>query len=244
MPDEINPTNTINDPPPNNEAPLQTESPIPPKKKNSPLVPILISIIIILLVAGGFIAYKYFTSSKILPVTTKSMEESKTPPPSPTLTPTPTPQSTLDPTSDWISFTDDTMGITFKYPPIWDYHYLNQNPPSIMVAPKDIVDKIKNAPGGFGGGTFLTMIISLHDYDPTPQTDEFSSVVSQSATIDSKEFTHYTSTFLQEGPGFASGEVIEDYIAPFGNQFLKIGLLDLDQKEILDQIISSITLNQ
>lgn len=217
----------------------QKLNPIPGVKK-SPLVPFLISTIVILLGAGGFFAFQYFNSSPTPPTPSPNLSQT----PSPTTTPITTPAPTENPYSDWLSYTDDQLGLTFKYPPTWDFHYLDNSAPSIMVAPKDIIEKIKNAPGGFGGGPFLTMVISLHDYEPINQTDELSSVVSKSATINSKAATLYTTTFLQDGPGFETGQVITDYVLQQNNKYLKISLLDPSQKSTLDQIVSLITISQ
>lgn len=209
------------------------QPPIPPepKKVNHKLIyAILGGIILLLLVVIGVLAMQMNTSSQ--PIQTPPPPDIPTPPA--TLTPSPT----TDPTAGWETYTGG--GYAFRYPNDWGTLNLGQNSETLMVAPQESIHQVSQMvqTGGFGGGSFLIMLINETD-DATVESDEFQKVNSQPYLLDGKEAIKYELEVIQESPLGAVGDRLVDVRIPHNERFLSIDLVDYKYLTIYNQILST-----
>jgi len=188
------------------------------KQKGSILLPTIIIVSFI-----GVMGYFFYEKSKPLTVipTTK-------------LTETATDSVSTSPLKE---FNGEKYSLT--YPTSWDTAVIGENKNSRIVAPKEIVDKIKQMQGGFGGGTFLTLTINTDVEDPIWKTSENWIVTSEPIKIDNISGTKYNISVIQDGPGYSVGDKITSVVVNYKDKYTKIDLLDQKYKDIYDQILSS-----
>lgn len=211
--------------------PTPVEKPITPvpTKNNSFLVTLLSLLLLLAVATAGFFAYQ--TQNLV-----KQLNEMKIQP-----TPQPTnlqPTSTPDPTADWEIYTGSSY--TFKYPSDWDTTTIGDAASgSLMVAPENEVEKVKQISGGFGGGKFLTMTIRASDSPPDWKTDEYWEVSSVSTLVDGISGTRYTVNVIQDLPGLSKGDITTNLVVKKNNRYFEIDLLDKTYLSIFDQILST-----
>lgn len=201
-------------------------------KKNNFLVILLSILLVISCLIAGFFAYQ---TQKLA----KELQEIKS---QKSVIPTPTPlvfsEPTTDPTVDWKTYSNKLF--TFKYPSSWDTHMIGENANStIMVAPKEKVDTVKQISGGFGGGTFLTLTISTKIEPPKWTSDEYWIVTSQEIIIDGLVGTKYDIDVIQDLPGLAKGDKTISIVIKKDTTYIQIDLLDKSYKTEFNQILST-----
>lgn len=197
------------------------------KQKGSVLLPVIIITSFL-----GVIGFLFYQNTQ-LPSQNQAQSES----PTPKLT---TKTTNPDLTSEWIKFNNDTY--TIKYPDSWDTAVIGDNSSSRMVAPKEIIDKVKQAKGGFGGGTFLTITINTNAEKPVWETSEYWTVTNEQINIDGVSATKYNISVIQDGPGFSSGDKITSVVVKYNGKYTKIELLDQKYKDIYNQILATFKL--
>ena len=198
----------------------------PPKQEKKRVKPFIIVLIVIIL---GIVGYTY-----LIPKLTKV---TFTPSPTPLPTSVPTIQPSPNPSDEITYYTNEKYGVSFIHPSNWGIKDLGQ---TLIIAPEETIKTIPN--GGFEGGSFLTMTISLSDvpYEPL-ETDEYTSFEKkESMTVGGKSAKHFTATVLEDGPGFGIGEIYQIIRLQNGNNYYNITLLLSEYKEIFDEILSSL----
>lgn len=145
--------------------------------------------------------------------------------------------------ADWQAQTNQNFGISFMLPEDWDSVEVSD---SLVIAPLDTVEDLREniATGfGFGGGTFLTMQVHIltEDYPPdTFKSDSSQEVTRKESTVGGIAATEYTTTTLISQPGIEQGAIIKTYLLSVNNKKYSFDLLDKNQAETLQKILSSI----
>ena len=207
--------------------PTTPQAPIRPTQKQGKKGLKLLLIVLITIILG-IVGYKYILP-KLTPISTPS--------PAPLPTFTPTTQPSPNPSDEVTYYTNNKYGVSFIHPSSWGIKDLGN---TLVIAPKETIKTIPD--GDFGGGSFLTMTISLLDtpYEPLI-TDEFANVeTNELMKIGGKNAEHFTVTVLEEGPGFKIGEVYQIYRLQNENNYYNITLLLIEYKEIFNEILSSL----
>jgi hypothetical protein len=171
----------------------------------------------------------------IMSLLTKSNDvQSIKPPESPSTTPSPMP----DETADWKTYSNTVF--SFKYPAAWDTLMVGEDPgKALMVAPKEKVDKVRQMTGGFGGGIFLTLTISMRSTPPDWKTEESWNVTSEPIVVDGITGTKYTVNVVQSLPGLSEGDRITSVVLKKDATYIQIDLLDKTYETMYDQILST-----
>ena len=218
----------IETPPQAYTAPQPATPPPSPKPFFSTKIILLIMLLLILLGVGG----TYFSlNSKPKPLPAGRQAN----PISPTSVPTPTP----DPTANWKTYTSTESAYSFKYPNDWDTQKVGEK--DLMIAPKEIVEQVRNTKGGFGGGVFLTLMIH-EDYKPSSNwfnSDETKQVTSADFIVANSPATKYILKFTADVPGTPLGSIITDVVTEKNGKSYAIELLDSSRKQVYDQILST-----
>lgn len=198
-----------------------------------------IIVIVLLLVFVGGVAY-YFGVKKgnIEPVPTQSTTSDKIDTP---ISTTSTTKPTTNPTVNWKTYTNSQNKFSFKYPASWDTYPLGESNQvsTLMVAPQEKVDKVKQMQGGFGGGIFLALTISIKTKPPVWETDENWQVTSQPIEIGGVSGTKYNINVIQDMPGLSKGDKTISVVVKNNEKYIQIDLLDQTYKDIFDQILST-----
>lgn len=145
--------------------------------------------------------------------------------------------------SDWQQQTNQKFGISFNLPKDWDSVEVSD---SLVVAPLEVVEDIRDkiAKGyDFGGGTFLTMQVHILEEDYPPDTfksDSSQEVSKKDATVGGILATVYTSKRLSALPGIEQEAIIKTYLLSANGKKYSFTLLDKNQAETLQKILSSI----
>lgn len=145
--------------------------------------------------------------------------------------------------SGWQQQTNQNFGISFMLPQNWDSVEVSD---SLVIAPLEVVEDVRNkiAKGyDFGGGTFLTMQVHILDEDYPPDTFESTAeqeVTKKDATVGGNTATGYTSKRLTALPGIEQGAIIKTYLLSANGKKYSFTLLDKNQAETLQKILSSI----
>ena len=241
-------------PPPVPPTAVPATPPKPPSR-----FPLLIGLLVLIILGlSSYITYMKFTDSAVsnydecVTITGSRIQESN---PSTCITPTgkrftqiiEEPQNKYDlgnplnpdPTTNWQTYQDNKNGFSFKYPSNWNTLQLGQNQETLMIAPKEDIDSVKNIQGGFGGGDFLRITLNTMDQPPTWKSDEFMQVTSQPAEVNSLPATQYNISVIQNAPGFNKGAQITSIVLEKNKQYFQIDLLDPTHKETFSQILQT-----
>lgn len=145
--------------------------------------------------------------------------------------------------SDWQSQTNQKFGISFSLPKDWDSVDLSE---SLVIAPLEVVEDVRDkiAKGySFEGGTFLTMQVHIlkEDYPAdTFKSDSEQEVSKRDITVGGIAAIEYTSKRLTALPGIEQGAIIKTYLLSANGKKYSFTLLDKNQAETLQKILSSI----
>jgi hypothetical protein len=205
----------------------------PAKSKKTIFTSLVILVVLISLGAAGFFAYKYVQLRNQIPAVT--------PTPTPFSTPTPDPTADLsrdEVLRDWKTYSNTVF--SFKYPAVWDTFMVGEDPgKALMVAPKEKVDKVRQMTGGFGGGIFLTLTISMKSTPPDWKTEESWNVTNEPIVVDGITGTKYTVNVVQSLPGLSEGDRITSVVLKKDATYIQIELLDKTYDTIYSQILST-----
>lgn len=206
-----------------------------PKQSNF-LIVLLSVLLTIAILSTGFFAYqtqklvKELTLLRTQPLLVSTTE--------PTVEPVAIEGSEVDSTASWKTYTNKVF--SFKYPVLWDTFMVGENTGStLMVAPKEKVDKVKQIDGGFGGGTFLTLTINTKSEPPVWKTDEYWQVTSEPINVGGEVGTKYNINVIQDLPGLAKGDTTTSVVVKSGGTYVQIDLLDQTYKDEFNQILST-----
>ena len=211
------------------QTPILPVSPIePPKPKKNNLVVILLSVLLLISISVSI--FFALQTQKLA----KQLSQLQVQP-----TSIPAPSATADSTSNWKTYSN--TGYSFKYPIEWDTYSLGEEgaKSTLMIAPKEKVDKVRQIPGGFGGGTFLTLTINTKSEPPVWKTDEYWQVTSEPIKVGGIDGTKYNVNVIQDLPGLSKGDKIISIVVKNNSTYIQIDLLDQTYKEIFDQILST-----
>lgn len=170
----------------------------------------------------------------------QSWLKGKAPSPSPTITPIIAP---TDITANWQAYTNDEYEYEIKYPEDWDRTMCLK---SIIIAPKEIVELLKEAQCAVGGGKGLVLTINYRTKEqyesvilPNRITDEYKIVTLESVIVNGLEAKRYTSEFIEDTSLAAKGEIYTDVLVPCQGGYLEITLLDNQYLDIFNKMIST-----
>jgi len=219
---------------PISQPPTQPHAPV--KSKSWLLILLIILVILLSFGTAGFFAYKYVQLKNQAPTVT----------PTPLVSPKPTVEvgsPMPDETADWKTYSNTVF--SFKYPVSWDTHMVGEDPgKTLMVAPKEKVDKVKQMTGGFGGGIFLTLTIGMRSTPPDWKTEESWNVTNEPIVVDGITGTKYTVNVVQDVPGLSEGDRITSVVLKKDATYIQIDLLDKTYDTIYSRILSTFKLTQ
>ncbi len=145
--------------------------------------------------------------------------------------------------ADWQTQTNQNYGISFMLPQTWDSVELAD---TLVIAPIDTVEDLRDLiarDAGFGGGTFLTMQVGILTKDYPPDALKSTSeqkVVKKESAVGGIAATEYTTTYLVSLPGIEQGAIIKTYLLSANGKEYSFDLLDKNQAETLQKILSSV----
>ena len=186
-----------------------------------------IAIILVMVVLGGS---AFFLGKSISPLIFSKNQSASTQPPQQI-------------PSDWQQMTNQNFGISFMLPPDWDSVEVSD---SLVIAPLEMVEDLRDkiAKGiSFEGGTFLTMQVHILKEDYPPDTFKSTAdqeVTSRQTTVSGIPATEYTSKRLTALPGIEEGAIIKTYLLSANGQKYSFTLLDKNQVETSQKILSSV----
>jgi hypothetical protein len=197
-----------------------------------------VPVIIIILAMVGFVGVYYFGTFK-----TKNVVVNSTATPNVSVFSTPSVTSKPLITSQiakWKTYSNKVF--TFKYPVEWDTIEIGDNASSnstIIVAPKEQVEKVKQIQGGFGGGKFLTLTINTGSEPPLWKTDDYWVVKNESITVGNKNGIKYNINVIKSLPGLEMGDKMTSVVIESNKVYYQIDLLDYTYLTEFDQILST-----
>lgn len=167
------------------------------------------------------------------------------PPPSlPLPTATETPLAEEDQVSTSQTYTDSQF--SFEYPLGWGtYQSTGENQTSLFVAPNDRILEIKrlfDSDYGFGGGPFLTLIISPTDKIEEAVNDEYSQTSVSTIFVSGQESQLQTTKITQSSPMGQPGDMLYTIYVPTLDSYLRIQLVDGQYKAEFDQLLKTFKL--
>lgn len=158
--------------------------------------------------------------------------------------PVPLPTPVAAPTSQ--TYTDPQF--SFEYPLGWGtYQSSGENRTSLFVAPSDRILEIKrlfDSGSGFGGGPFLTLIISPADNIEAAVDDEYSQTTVTTVLVDELESQLQTTKVIQSSPMGQPGDMLYTIYVPTLDSYLRIQLVDGQYKSEFDQLLNTFKLTQ
>lgn len=146
------------------------------------------------------------------------------------------------PTANWNTYTNTGQALSFKYPTnVETENTANNNSISIGIASE--VEKFKAA-GGVGGTS--PYFIDIQYNQPLENLDEAlngSKIIQKDKiTVDNQEATKYLVQITEEQAGLNVGDEVTKVIVENTDSWSEFELLDQNQQQLFDQILSTIKL--
>lgn len=150
-----------------------------------------------------------FIFSSLLYYQSRYSKRIDSPSPAPSIFIAPSPLTTYLNTVGWATYINKQNKFSFKYPKDWKV--VNDAGDSLRIWPPEVVENMKNFPGG-GGGSFLTNSVRIESSDEairtlkflTDNTDKY--IVTKDVLLDGEPATIYYSIFKVEPYGASLGE--------------------------------------
>lgn len=225
-----------NEVPNNLDQPNNTDAPriIVEAPRNSPWIAILSLLLVATLSLAG---YFYWQNISLREATNTPLQESPSP------LPTPLESPIIEDDQPVTSQTYSDSQFSFQFPLGWDtYQSTGENQNSLFVAPQDRIQEIKrlfDSGFGFGGGAFLTMIISPTEKIEEAVSDEYSQTTVSTVLVDELESQLQTTRVTQSSPMGQPGDMLYTIYVPNSGGYLRIQLVDGVYKSEFDQILST-----
>jgi len=189
---------------------------------------IWIAIILLVLVAGGILAWQYLWLPK---------EEGGAP----------EGEVSTGETADWKIYSNKDYGFEIKYPKDWDYTILEIPNNPIIFTPQDIITKVKQSIANIESDKSFTLWLTV--YDKTlfeggilpyrGKSNEYIKVTSSDVDVDGIKGNYFISEYLKDKGGYKVGEKTVTVDLPIRDGYLSMNLFDYQYVNIFDKILST-----
>jgi hypothetical protein len=195
-------------------------------------------IVIIILALIGIVGAYYFGINKgnVLPTPTQTPTQI-----------TPTTKPTIDPTANWKTYTESSIGLTFKYPITWSATKSPGQNLNIVITPDSKNEKglvpmqlMIDSPNEYNGYVDFTSILQAQTH--YLKSLDNGAKITNSLTIGGKQATRIEGKLL--GPGPSEGSFLQYTFVQLDGKVLIIQLGDANIQKEHDQILSTFKFTQ
>jgi len=194
--------------------------------------------VILVIFAGGILAWQYFKVPK---------EEVRTPGEGK--------EVVKDETADWkiakiegkTSYAGKDYGYEIKYPQDWDYIKLETPPYPTMFAPKDIITTAKQSLTNIKSDKTLTLWIDVYDkilfeggiLPYRVNSNEYIQVTSSNIDVGGIKGNYYISEYIKDKGSYKIGDKTVTVDIPVNDIYFSINLFDYQYLNILEKMLST-----